>query len=403
MINIAILGFGKVGSGVAEVIARGYNLICKEIQDSIRIKYILDLRDFPGSPYQDLVVHDINTILEDPDVKIVCETMGGTKPAFEYSMACLRAGKSVVTSNKEVVANFGNLLCDAARDNGVRYLYEASVGGGIPLIRPIKTALAANEIYEIHGILNGTTNYILTEMDKKGKSFDEALSQAQALGYAERDPRADINGDDACRKICILAALAFGTLISPSMVSCVGVRNITQTDVTIAKKFGGAVKLIGSTKRMPDGTIDIRVSPCLVTPQNPVVKVDDVYNAILVRASSIGDVMFYGPGAGSLPTGSAVLSDIMDIAKYLKGAQPVQETWECGDSSMVCDESTTPNQYYAAVDLAPEKLAPYFDHIEVLHAEDGLTAFLVHGISRKSFEFALSASGAQVFSKLRAL
>ncbi len=403
MINIAILGFGKVGSGVAEVISRGYNLICKEIQDSIRIKYILDLRDFPGSPYQDLVVHDINTILEDPEVKIVCETMGGTKPAFEYSMACLRAGKSVVTSNKEVVANFGNLLCDAARDNGVRYLYEASVGGGIPLIRPIKTALAANEIYEIHGILNGTTNYILTEMDKKGKSFDEALAQAQALGYAERDPRADVNGDDACRKICILAALAFGTLISPSMVSCVGVRNITQTDVTIAKKFGGAVKLIGSTKRLPDGTIDIRVSPCLVTPQNPVVNVDDVYNAILVRAASIGDVMFYGPGAGSLPTGSAVLSDIMDIAKYLKATQPVQETWECGDSSMVCDEETTPNQYYAAVDLSPEKLTPYFQNAEILYTEDGLTAFLVHGISRKSFDFALSASGAEVFSKLRAL
>ena len=199
MINIAILGFGKVGSGVAEVISRGYNLICKEIQDSIRIKYILDLRDFPGSPYQDLIVHDINTILEDPEVKIVCETMGGTKPAFEYSMACLRAGKSVVTSNKEVVANFGNLLCDAARDNGVRYLYEASVGGGIPVIRTIKNALAANEIYEINGILNGTTNYILTQMDRNGKSFDEALAQAQELGYAERDPRADINGDDAAR------------------------------------------------------------------------------------------------------------------------------------------------------------------------------------------------------------
>ncbi|MBQ7355676.1 MAG: hypothetical protein IJW62_09175, partial [Clostridia bacterium] len=219
----------------------------------------------------------------------------------------------------------------------------------------------------------------------------------------ERDPRADVNGDDACRKICILAALAFGTLISPSMVSCVGVRNISQTDVSIAKKFGGAVKLIGSTKRLPDGTIDIRVSPCLVTPQNPIVNVDDVYNAILVRAASIGDVMFYGPGAGSLPTGSAVLSDIMDIAKYLKTTQPVQETWECGDSSIVCDEETTPNQYYAAVDLSPEKLSPYFQDAEILYTEEGLTAFLVHGISRKSFDFALSASGAKVFSKLRAL
>lgn len=403
MINIAILGFGKVGSGVAEVIARGYNLICKEIQDSIRIKYILDLRDFPGSPYQDLVVHDINTILEDPEVKIVCETMGGTKPAFEFSMACLRAGKSVVTSNKEVVANFGNLLCDAARDNGVRYLYEASVGGGIPVIRTIKNALAANEIYEIHGILNGTTNYILTQMEQNGKSFDEALSQAQELGYAERDPRADINGDDACRKICILAALAFGMLIPPSTVSCQGIRGITQTDVSIAKKFGGAVKLVGSTKRMADGTVDIRVSPCLVPATNPIAKVDDVYNAILVRAASLGDVMFYGQGAGSLPTGSAVLSDIMDIAKHLKTVQPSQETWECGDPNLVCDEEITPCRYYAAVDLAPAKLEAYFDNMEILHTEDGLTAFIVHGISRKSFEFALSASGANVFSKLRAL
>ncbi|MBQ7325178.1 MAG: homoserine dehydrogenase [Clostridia bacterium] len=403
MINIAILGFGKVGSGVAEVISRGYNLICKEIQDSIQIKYILDLRDFPGSPYQDLIVHDIKTILEDPEVKIVCETMGGTKPAFEYSMACLRAGKSVVTSNKEVVANFGNLLCDAARDNGVRYLYEASVGGGIPVIRPIKNALAANEIYEINGILNGTTNYILTEMDKKGKSFDDALAQAQALGYAERDPRADINGDDACRKICILAALAFGTLVAPSMVNCIGIRDITQTDVSIAKKFGGAVKLVGSTKRMPDGTIDIRVTPCLVPPYNPMVKVDDVYNAIMVRAASLGDVMFYGQGAGSLPTGSAVLSDIMDIAKHLKTKQPTQETWESSDSGVVCDAETTPTSYYAAVNLTPDELTPYIEDIEVLHTEDGLTAFIAHGISHKSFEFALAAAGAQVFSKLRAL
>ncbi len=403
MINIAILGFGKVGSGVAEVIARGHNLICKEIQDSIRIKYILDLRDFPTSPYKDLVVHDISVILEDPEVQIVCETMGGTKPAFEYSMACLQAGKSVVTSNKEVVANFGNLLCNAARDNGVRYLYEASVGGGIPVIRTIKTALATNEIYEINGILNGTTNYILTQMKQNGKSFDEALAQAQELGYAERDPRADINGDDACRKICILAALAFGTLIPPSTVSCVGIREITQTDVTIAQKFGGAVKLVGSTKRLADGTVDIRVSPCLVPGTNPIANVDDVYNAILVRAASLGDVMFYGQGAGSLPTGSAVLSDIMDIAKYLKTTQPTQETWTCGDADMVCDEELTPCKYYAAVDLAPYKMEAYFDSMEVLYAEEGLTAFIVHGVSRKSFDFALSASGAKVFSKLRAL
>ncbi len=403
MINIAIMGFGKIGGGIAEVVARGYNLICKEIQDTIYVKYILDLRDFPGSPYADRVVHDFNVILNDPDVKIVCETMGGTKPAFEFSMACLRAGKSVVTSNKEVVANFGNLLCDAARDNGVRYLYEASVGGGIPIIRSIKNALAANEIYEIDGILNGTTNYILTEMEQKGKSFEDALAMAQQLGYAERDPRADINGDDACRKICILAALSFGTLISPSMVSCTGIRNITQSDVSIARKFNAAVKLVGSTKRLPDGTIDIRVSPCLVPSTNPISKVDDVYNAILVRAASIGDVMFYGQGAGSLPTASAVLSDIIDIAKHLKTKQPLQETWECGDASMVSNEETTPNHYYAAVNLSKEKLFPYFKDAEILWEEEGMTAFIARNISRATFEFLLSASGCKVYSKFRAL
>lgn len=404
MINIAILGFGKVGSGVAQAIERGYNLICKELQDSIRIKYILDLRDFAGTPYQNLIVHDINTILEDPEVMIVCETMGGSKPAFEYSMACLRAGKSVVTSNKEVVATFGNLLCDAARDNGVRYLYEASVGGGIPLIRPIKTALCCNQIHEINGILNGTTNFILTQMEQNGKTFDEALARAQQLGYAERDPRADINGEDACRKICILAALAFGTLVSPSLVSCTGVRGITQTDVAIAKKFGAAVKLVGSTKRMSDGTIDIRVSPCLVPATNPMVKVDDVNNAILVRASALGEVMFYGPGAGGLPTGSAVLSDIIDIAKYRNLQQNLQETWEAADESMVCNEDETPNQYYAAVNLTPDALKPFFgEDVEILYTEENLTAFIARGISKNAFDRAILASGAKVISSLRAL
>lgn len=403
MINIAILGFGNIGGGVAEVITKGYNLICKEIQDIINVKYILDLREFPDSPYADRVVHDFNVILNDPDVKIVCETMGGTKPAFEYSMACLKAGKSVVTSNKEVVANFGNLLCDAARDNGVRYLYEASVGGGIPIIRSIKDALAANEIYEINGILNGTTNYILTEMDQKGKRFDEALAMAQQLGYAERDPRADVDGDDACRKICILAALSFGTLISPSMVSCTGIRNITLSDVSIARKFGAAVKLVGSTKRLPDGTIDIRVSPCLVPSNNPISKVDDVFNAILVKAASIGEVMFYGQGAGSLPTASAVLADIIDIAKHMKTKQPQQESWECGDESMVANEEITPNHYYAAVKLSREDIEKQFPIVEILYEDEEMTCFIVRNISLISFESKLAACGGEILSKFRAL
>lgn len=403
MISIAIMGFGTIGGGVAEVISKGYNLICKEIQDTIHVKYILDLREFPDSPYADRIVHDFNVILNDPEVKIVCETMGGTKPAFEYSMACLRAGKSVVTSNKEVVATFGNLLCDAARDNGVRYLYEASVGGGIPIIRSIKNALAGNEIYEINGILNGTTNYILTEMDQKGKSFDDALAMAQQLGYAERDPRADINGDDACRKICILTALSFGTLISPSMVNCTGIRNITQNDVSIARKFGGAIKLVGSTKRIPDGTIDIRVSPCLVPSANPISKVDDVFNAILVNAASLGEVMFYGQGAGSLPTASAVLADIIDIAKHMKTKQPQQESWECADASIVANDETTPNHYYATVKVSKSDVLAQFADADILFEEDGMTCFIARNISHADFETNLAKLGCEVLSKFRAL
>jgi homoserine dehydrogenase len=390
LVQIAILGFGNIGSGVAEVISRGYNLICKEIRDCLHIKYILDLRDFPDHPLGDRVVHDFNIILQDPEVQIVCETMGGTKPAFEYSLACLNAGKSVVTSNKEVVATFGNLLCDAARDHGVRYLYEASVGGGIPIIRSIKSALAGDTIHEINGILNGTTNYILTEMANGGKSFEQALVEAQTLGYAERNPSADINGDDCTRKICILAALAFGVLISPSMVSADGIKNIRVEDVEIARKFGASIKLVGSAKRMSDGKIDIRVSPCLVPSSNPIAKVDGVFNAILVKAECVGDVMFYGPGAGSLPTASAVLSDIIDIAKCLKISQPRQETWQVAEECDVCKMAETPISCYAAVAETSGEVLDVFPNAEILYVENGLTAFAVHEIPFSTFERAIS-------------
>lgn len=403
MVQIAILGFGNIGSGVAEVILRGYNMICKEIQDSINIKYILDLRDFPNHPLGDRVVHDFNTILNDPEIAIVCETMGGSKPAFEYSLACLQAGKSVVTSNKEVVANFGNLLCDAARDHGVRYLYEASVGGGIPIIRSIKSSMAGDEILEINGILNGTTNYILTEMEKYGKTMQEALAEAQALGYAERDPSADINGDDSARKICILAALAFGTLVSPSLVSTEGIRNIRTQDTEIAKKFGASIKLIGSTSIYPDGKIDIRVSPCLVTATNPISTVDGVFNAIMVRASCLGSVMFYGQGAGSLPTASAVLSDIIDIAKHLKTRQPVQESWRVAEEEDVYENEEVPMKCYATVATGTVKVLDKIPDAKILYSDDAMTAFICENTKMKDFENRLAALQTPILSKFRAL
>ncbi|MGM9681675.1 MAG: homoserine dehydrogenase, partial [Eubacteriales bacterium] len=349
------------------------------------------------------VVHDFSVILNDPEVSIVCETMGGSKPAFEYSLSCLQAGKSVVTSNKEVVANFGNLLCDAARDHGVRYLYEASVGGGIPIIRSIKSSMAGDKILEINGILNGTTNYILTEMEKSGKTMQDALAEAQKLGYAERDPSADINGADSARKICILAALAFGTLVSPSLVSTEGIRNIRTEDTEIAKKFGASVKLIGSTGVYPDGKIDIRVSPCLVTADNPISTVDGVFNAIMVKASCLGSVMFYGQGAGSLPTASAVLSDIIDIAKHLKTRQPVQESWRVAEEEDVYEDDEVPMNCYAAVAASPEKVLDKIPDARILYSDDTLTAFICDHTKIKSFEDRLAALQSTVLSKFRAL
>lgn len=404
MVQVAILGFGNIGSGIAEVIARGYNMICKEMQDGIHIKYILDLRDFPDHPLGDRVVHDFDVILNDPEVSIVCETMGGTKPAFEYSLACLQAGKSVITSNKEVVATFGNLLCDAARDHGVRYLYEASVGGGIPIIRSIKSSMAGDQIIEICGILNGTTNYILTEMKKSGKTMAEALSEAQALGYAERNPSADIGGDDSTRKICILAALAFGILVSPSMVDTVGIRDITPKDVEIAAKFGAAVKLIGYTRQYPDGRIEIGVCPCLVRGENPISTVDGVFNAIMVKAACLGDVMFYGQGAGSLPTASAILSDIIDVARHLKaGRQPQQESWQVAAAEDVCDPYEVKLKMYAAVSAPSDRVLEVAPGAKILHSDGEITAFLCEDTTRPDFDALLEKIGSPVLSKFRAI
>ena len=403
MINIAILGLGNIGSGVADLISRSEVLISKEVRDKINIKYVLDLRDFKGTPYENKVVHDIGIIADDPEISIVCETMGGASPAFEYSMRCLQAGKHVVTSNKEVVANFGNLLCDAARDNGVRYMYEASVGGGIPIIRTIKTAFAGTEITEINGILNGTTNYILTRMKNNGKTFEEALKEAQDLGYAERNPSADINGDDSCRKICILAALAFGSLVNTSAISCEGISGITLQDISLASEFGGSVKLIASAVQTAEGKVDIRVSPCLVKKGDPINGVEGVYNVIKVTAKLVGDVMLYGQGAGKYPTAGAVLSDIIAIASGSESLKFGQETMKCADETLVCDEYKTPASYYAVVSDPIENVKEAFGDIEELLCDEDKTAFICHNISRQRFENTLKEYGLNVLSKFRAI
>lgn len=312
MINIAILGFGVVGSGTAEVLTENKKIIEKKLDCEYNIKYILDLRDFPDSPFSSLITHSFDDILNDPEVSVVAEMMGGSHPAYDFTKACLEAGKNVVTSNKEVVSTFGVELCKIAREHGVRYLFEASVGGGIPVIRPMINDLSSNKINNINGILNGTTNYILTSMKNDGAAFSDALKEAQRLGYAEANPSADVDGIDAARKIVILAALASGKLIDPKTVPTTGITSITLTDTKIAELFGCSIKLIGHAT-VEDEKVLAFVSPRMVQKSNPLSTIDDVFNGILVNANMVGDVMFYGPGAGKLPTASAVVADIIDI------------------------------------------------------------------------------------------
>ena len=312
MINIAILGFGVVGSGTAEVLTENKALIEERLGCEYNIRAILDLRDFPDSPFADRITHRFDDILKDPEITVVAEMMGGSHPAYDFTKACLEAGKHVVTSNKEVVSTFGVELCAIAREHGVRYLFEASVGGGIPVIRPMINDLSSNRINRISGILNGTTNYILTAMRDRGASFDEVLKEAQKLGYAEANPSADVDGIDAARKIVILAALASGKLADPKTIPTEGITSITLTDTKIAALFGYSVKLIGHAA-VKDGRLTAFVSPRMVPAANPLSRIDGVFNGILVNANMVGEVMFYGPGAGKLPTASAVVADIIDI------------------------------------------------------------------------------------------
>ena len=352
MINVAIFGFGVVGGGTAEVLTKNADLIKERVGDEINIKYILDLRDFPDSPFADKIVHDINLILADPEVKICAELMGGSHPAFEFSKAALEAGKSVVTSNKEVVANFGVELMKTAAENNVRYLFEASVGGGIPVIHPIDNCLRANDITEIDGILNGTTNYILTRMINEGIDFDAALAEAQAKGYAEKDPSADVDGIDTCRKISILSGVAFGNLIPPEFIKTEGIRSVTLKDVELAEKLGASIKLIGRAVEK-DGKFCAMVAPMLVKKANPLSNISDVYNGVLISGNAVGDVMFYGRGAGKLPTASAVVSDIIDIATYLDHPQHNFHAWGRLTKDQILDADHLKSKFLLRFDRKP--------------------------------------------------
>ncbi len=396
MIQIAIFGFGVVGSGTAEVLTQNAKLIAQRVGEEIGIKYILDLREFPDSPFADRIVHDINVILNDPEVKICAELMGGSHPAFDFSAAALKAGKSVVTSNKEVVANFGPELLSLAAENNVRYLFEASVGGGIPVIHPIGSCLTANDITEVDGILNGTTNYILTRMISAGKDFDTALAEAQQKGYAERDPSADVDGIDTCRKISILSATAFGELVPPDCIETEGIRGVTLEDVENAGKLGAAVKLIGRAVRC-GGTVSAMAAPMLVPYDNPLSNISGVYNGILVNGNAIGDVMFYGRGAGKLPTASAVVSDIIDIASFLTHPQHSVHIWKRLAKEKILPASESPSCWYVRLPDGAE--IPAFAEKTL----DGKSVFTTAPMTRNALNKALDEKGLKPVQTLRIL
>ncbi len=344
VINVAIMGHGVVGSGVAEVLMNHEDNIEKKAKERIVVKHILDLREFPGLSYSNLFTKDFNDILEDDSVRVVAEVMGGVNPAYDFVKALLLKGKSVVTSNKELVAAKGAELLKIAEDNNVNFLFEASVGGGIPVLRPISQCLTANDLYEVFGILNGTTNFILTKMIRENMSFDDALKLAQQLGYAEKEPSADVDGHDACRKICILASLCFGKHVYPEQVKTEGITKITISDTEYAEAENKVIKLIGHAKLLDDGKITANVYPALVAKDNQLAGVDDVFNAVMVRGDSVGDVMFYGRGAGKLPTASAVVADIIDCVKHLKARKYL--SWDEGEKGYVVDSNSVNAKLY---------------------------------------------------------
>ncbi len=395
--NIAVMGYGTVGSGVVEIINK------KDL--GLNIKYILDLRDFPGDENEALFTKDFNDILNDESVGIVVETMGGLTPAFDFISKCLCAGKHVVTSNKELVAERGLDLLSIAKEHNVNFMFEASVGGGIPIIRPISVCLVANDIKSVNGILNGTTNFILTRMITDNMSFETALKIAQDKGYAEKDPTADIEGHDACRKICILAALCFGHHVYPNEVHCEGISKITLDDVSYVSNAGDSIKLIGTAQKLKDGRLYMIVSPAVVKSTSQLSAVSDVFNAVCVNGDATGEVVMYGKGAGRLPTASAVVADVMDCNSHLTTRRPID--WEPPIENNIVDYRTIPNEYYIRLNCNKSELSRLgaeFGQLKVLWREDAPEdelAFITEPFTENDIRAKLDKLGLSAQSLLR--
>lgn len=379
MFKAAIMGFGTVGSGVYEVLERNADIIAKNTRDTIEVKYILDLRDFPDAPYQEKFVKDFSVIENDPEISIVAETMGGKGAAYEFTKRCLLAGKHVVTSNKELVACHGAELLEIAKAHNVNYLFEASVGGGIPIIRPMLQCLTANHMTQIAGILNGTTNYILTRMINAGLTFDAALKEAQEKGYAEANPSADVDGVDACRKICILSDIAYGDHVYPEKVETEGISKITLQDVAYAAQADCVVKLLGRAVLQDDGTFYAYVAPHFVSKASPLAGVDGVFNAIMVTGDMLGDSMFYGQGAGKLATASAVVADMIDCARHNMRRRNIG--WGDGSANLLRPLDDFASRWYVRLSGADAqaRLKETFDGCELLQVSDAEEAACLTG------------------------
>ena len=387
MIKIAVLGYGTVGSGVVKVLNTNAGVIAKRAGQEVGVKYVLDLRDFPDDPVQSKVVHDFNVIVEDPEIDIVVETMGGTKPAYEFVKRSLQSGKSVCTSNKELVAAYGAELVHIAKSKNVNFLFEASVGGGIPIIRPLNQSLTADRIEQINGILNGTTNYILTKMANEGSDFEDVLKQAQELGYAEKDPTADVEGYDACRKIAILTSLAYGQQVDYEDIYTEGITKITAEDFVYAKKMGAAIKIFGSSRKV-GGKLYAMVAPQMIKSDNPLFAVNDVFNAICVTGNMLGDVMFYGKGAGKEATASAVVSDVVDAVKHMN--VNVMTIWD-DEKQIVSPMDEMENRFFVRIGTEEkQKAADTFENLEFIEAGiDGEIGFVTEKMTEKAFNDAM--------------
>lgn len=398
MVKVAVLGYGTVGSGIVEVIKTNQDMVNKKAGDEIDVKYILDLRDFPGDPYENLVVHDVEIILNDPEVLVIAEAMGGVEPAYTFTKRALSAGKSVCTSNKELVAKHGAELIELARANKCNYMFEASVGGGIPIIRPLNASLTPERVDGITGILNGTTNYILTKMEKEGSDFDTVLKEAQDKGYAERNPEADVEGYDACRKIAILSSLIYGKNVNFENIYTEGITKITTNDFAYAKKAGYTIKLLAMSKEV-DGKYFAMVTPCMINDQNPLYFVNDVFNGILVHGNTLGNTMYYGAGAGKLPTASAVVSDIIDCVKHL--GKTVFCFWDKEELQLSSMDDSVKRFFVRVKDADFAKAKEVFGDVEEIDAQiAGEKGFFTQAMSEKAFK-EKSAQVGEIISRIR--